>query len=108
MHLNLRNLAPLGFKGGAMTGPTSISLLWRVQGNVVQYASGYTPQSIGLFHLTPALMRRFVDGKLILSPPGFCSPTAGRTPVCSDPYATYQGRVRSKAHLEQLLEDMAP
>ena len=108
MNLNLRNLAPLGFKGGIMTRPTSLSLLWRIRDNRVEYTSGYgSGPCLGIYLLEPAEMRRFKAGKLGITPPGFCNPM-GRKTIAKPAYATYQGRVRSKAHLEQLLEDMAP
>ena len=74
MNLNLRNLSKLGFKGGLMTRPTSIALLWRVRGNRVEFASGYHPGTLGVFTLTPRQLKSFERGSLSLVPEGFCSP----------------------------------
>lgn len=126
MNLNLRNLAPLGFKSGdPRTTSTSISLLHRVKGPRVEYASGscpnqvgyrveyasgYCPNQLGYFDITARQLRAFRAGQLGLQPPGFCSPMGGA--IVTDARVIYEGTVRSKQHLEQLFSkhtsDAAP
>lgn len=109
MNLSLRNLSPLGFRGGLMTQLTSIALLWRTDHatNRIYFTSGYTPNMVGFYQLTKPEMVLFTAGHLILLPPGFCSPGSGRTKVKGPEHAVilHEGDVKSRKHLTAILAD---
>lgn len=100
MYLNLKNLSKLGFKGTFMTGNTSISLLWRVKGNRVEFTSGYTPNMLGYFTLTPRQLKSFNAGKLSLVPTGFCNATGGES--LTEHIILHTGPVKSCKQVEEI------
>jgi hypothetical protein len=102
MNLNLKNLQPLGFRGGRMDSKTSITLLWVIRGSSVFYTSGYSPNTVGVFHLKPAEMKKFKKGRVSLLPPGFCNATGGE--VLTDCRILHRGTVRSKKHLMSIID----
>jgi len=102
MNLNLKNLSKLGFKGGLMTGSTSIALLWRVRGNRVEFASGHYPGTLGVFILTPRQLKSFERGKLVLVPQGFCSPMHSN--YLGGETILHVGPVKSCKEVEEIFE----
>ena len=108
MNLNLKNLARLGFKSNTVFATkTSVALLWREKTDRVEYASGYPPETLGAFALTPSEIKKFRAGKLSLVPAGFCSPMAGQRQTRDDGVVLHQGHVRSAAHLEKVFSASA-
>lgn len=103
MKLNLRNLEPLGFKGGIMTSKTSITLLWRQIGNNVFYASGYGPGSIGVFRLSEEQAKEFQQGNIGLLPPGFCSPMGGKV-ITENHRELFRGEPKDKRHFQEIID----
>jgi len=103
MNLNLRNLGPLGFRGGAMSSKDSQGLLWKREGSNVFYTYGFTPNTVGVFRLSVKDAVAFVTGQVGLLPPGFCNPMGGRT-ITEGCEILHTGKVHSKKHLLSIME----
>lgn len=102
MNLNLKNLGPLGFKGGLMASKTSIELLWKQIGNDVFYASGHFPGAVGVFRLSAKQATEFHQGKVGLLPPGFCNPMGGKV-ITENHETLFKGTVKNKKHLLSII-----
>lgn len=102
MKLNLKNLEPLGFKGGLMASKTSIELLWKQINNNVFYASGYFPGAVGMFRLSAKQAKEFDEGKVGLLPPGFYNPMGGKV-ITENHETLFEGTVKNKKHLLSII-----
>ena len=102
MNLNLKNLGPLGFKGGLMTGKRDIGLLWKMVGDQVIFTSGYTPNKVGLFSLTPKQAEKFRKGELSLVPEGITVSPCSRNSITKYKLLHY-GPVKNTRHLMSII-----
>lgn len=103
MKLNKRNLEPLGFRSGLLTGATSLALHWRTRNDRVEFCDGISKR-IGVFTLSSKDMGLFHKDQIVLVPPGCCAPMAGQRRVIKDCTILFEGEPRSKKHVEKILD----